>query len=103
MGILNETPSIIYNKFENPEQQFGQNFTGPIVHPSITNYKKEILDVYENRTLIENNLEKMKKFANRDCLGIRKKDILTGKFENKYTYFTYVKTLEKIFMLEKQK
>ena len=81
-------PNYIYNKYVDPNKPFGENFSGPFVHPSVNDFEKEIEEKYKNRTLIENNIEKMKKFKDRECLGIRKK-IGENKYEDKYTYFTY--------------
>ena len=76
-----------YNKYYDPENKYGDNYSGPYVHPDIIDFEKEIEEKYKNKSLIENNLEKMKKFHDRECLGIRKK--IGDKFEQKYTYFTY--------------
>ena len=88
MGSLNSTYNITYNKYVNPYQPFGPNYTGPFIHPSVNDFKKDVEDVYKNRTLIQNNIEKMKKFKDKECLGIRKQ-ISKGVFEKKYTYFKY--------------
>ena len=77
-----------YNKFYDPNHKFGDNYSGPYVHPDITDFEKERTEKYKNKSLIENNIEKMKKFQDRECLGIRKK-IGEKEFEKKYTYFTY--------------
>ena len=88
MGNSTTNNTITYNKWLNPDKHFGENFSGPFVHPSVIDFKKEVEDVYQNRTLIENNLEKMLKFKDRDCLGIRKK-IGKNQYEDHYTYFKY--------------
>ena len=88
MGSLNSTYNITYNKYVNPYQPFGPNYTGPFIHPSVNDFKKDVEDVYKNRSLIQNNIEKMKKFKDKECLGIRKQ-ISKGVFEKKYTYFKY--------------
>lgn len=77
-----------YNKWVNEKEHFGKDFTGPIVHPLITDYQKEIEEPYKNRSLIQNNIEKMIKFKDRDCIG-RRKLISGDKYEDHYTYFTY--------------
>ena len=76
-----------YNKYYDPENKYGDDYSGPYVHPDIIDFKKEIEEKFKNKSLIENNLEKMKKFHDRECLGIRKK--IGDKFEQKYTYYTY--------------
>ena len=83
----NKLPNWPYNKFYDPNHKFGDNYSGPYVHPDITDFEKERTEKYKNKTLIENNIEKMKKFHDRECLGIRKK--IGDEFEKKYTYFTY--------------
>ena len=74
MGNSTTNNTITYNKWLNPDKHFGENFSGPFVHPSVTDFKKEVEDVYQNRTLIENNLEKMLKLL-RNQKENRKKSI----------------------------
>ena len=88
MGNSTSNIENTYNKWENPAKLFGPNYSGPFVHPSVTDYKRQVEDVYQNRTLIDNNLEKMLKFKDKECLGIRKQ-IGENQYEKKYTYFSY--------------
>lgn len=88
MGNSTSNIENTYNKWENPAKHFGPNYSGPFVHPSVTDYKRQVEDVYQNRTLIDNNLEKMLKFKDKECLGIRK-EIGENQYEKKYTYFSY--------------
>ena len=88
MGNSTSNTENTYNKWENPAKHFGPNYSGPFVHPSVTDYKRQVEDVYQNRTLIDNNLEKMLKFKDKECLGIRKQ-IGENQYEKKYTYFSY--------------
>ena len=84
MGNSNYSPlpNYPYNKLVDSNRPFGENFCGPFVHPIVNNFEKEIVEKYKNKTLIENNLEKMKKFKNRDCLGLRKLIVKTNMKEN---------------------
>ena len=94
MGNLNPNSEFYkYNKWVDAENHFGDSSTGPIVHPLITNYSKEIEEKYKNRSLVQNNIEKMKKFKDRDCIG-RRKLISGDKYEDHYTYFTYGQVYE---------
>ena len=85
MGNLNNnTEYYKYNKWVDPANHFGKDTTGPIIHPKIKDYSKEIEEKYKNRSLVQNNIEKMNKFKDRDCIGRRK--LISGVH---YTYFTY--------------
>ena len=81
-----------YNKLENTNVTH-QDYAGPFIFPEIKNFQKEADELFKNRTIIENNIEKMIKFKDRPCLGRRLKIGENEKgepiFENKYTYFTY--------------
>ena len=81
-----------YNKLENINVTH-QDYAGPFIFPEIKNFQKEADELFKNRTIIENNIEKMIKFKDRPCLGRRLKIGENEKgepiFENKYTYFTY--------------
>ena len=77
-----------YNKYENPLCPNGPDYSGPFVHPLIKNFDKDITEKYRDRSLIQNNIEKMTLYKDRECLGIRKLQA-DGTFERKYTYFTY--------------
>ena len=94
MGNLNPNAEFFkYNKWVDPDNHFGKMTTGPIVHPLITNYSQEIEEKYKNRSLVQNNIEKMKQFKDRDCIG-RRKLISGDKYEDHYTYFTYGQVYE---------
>lgn len=54
MGSLNSTYNNTYNKYVNPYQPFGPHSTGPFIHPSVNDFKKDVEDVYKNRSLIQN-------------------------------------------------
>ena len=87
MGNEPQTKPITYNKPENPSQLFGPNYTGPFIHPSVSSFS-DIVNAYANRSLIDNTLEKMKLYSARPCIGFRKL-IAPGKYDDKYTYYTY--------------
>ena len=81
-----------YNKLEGINRA-NKDYIGPYIFPEVTNFEKEVEEKYKNKTLIENNIEKMIKFKDRPCLGRRLKIAENEKgepiFEKKYTYFTY--------------
>ena len=56
-------------------------------------FQKETVDAYKDRSLIQNNIQKMIQFKDRPCLGRRLKigENENGEpiFEKKYTYYTY--------------
>ena len=69
------------------------DYVGPYILPQINDFKKEVEDYYQNKTLIGKVIEKMKQFKDRPCLGRRIKIGETEQgapiFEKKFTYFTY--------------
>ena len=79
-----------YNKLENINVTH-QDYAGPFIFPEIKNFQKEADELFKNRTIIENNIEKMIKFKDRPCLGRRLKIGENEKgepiFENKYIVF----------------
>ena len=92
-----------YNKLERINSSKDQDYSGPYIFPEVNDFQKEIEEKYKNKTLIENNIEKMMQFKDRPCLGRRLKIGENEKgepiFEKKYTYYTYdeVHTMCKIF------
>ena len=93
MGNIQLGKELQYNKLEDISNNRGKDFSGPYVFPEVKDFQKETVERYQNRTLIENNIEKMSKFKDRPCLGRRLKIGENEKgepiFEKKYTYFTY--------------
>ena len=93
MGNIQLGKELQYNKLEDISNNRGKDFSGPYVFPEVKDFQKETVERYLNRTLIENNIEKMSKFKDRPCLGRRLKIGENEKgepiFEKKYTYFTY--------------
>ena len=86
-----------YNKLEDQNHPKGEDFAGPYVFPKMKDFQKETVDHFENKSLIQHNIEKMQKFKDRPCLGRRLKIGENEKgqpiFEKKYTYFTYNEVL----------
>ena len=86
-----------YNKLEDANHPKGDNFAGPYIFPKMKDFQKETVDHFENKSLIQNNIEKMIKFKDRPCLGRRLKIGENEKgepiYEKKYTYYTYEEVL----------
>ena len=86
-----------YNKLEDANRPKGENFAGPYIFPKMKDFQKETVDHFENKSLIQNNIEKMIKFKDRPCLGRRLKIGENEKgepiYEKKYTYYTYEEVL----------
>lgn len=83
-----------YNKYEDPIIKGGLGFSGPFIHPSVTNFKEDIEKRFANKTLIEKSIQNMIKFKDRDCLGYRKRKENKGGdseqgYEDVFTYFTF--------------
>ncbi len=82
-----------YNKFEDINNTKGTDYSGPYIFPKVKDFQKETVEHFQNKSLIENNIEKMSIFKDRPCLGRRLKIGENEKgepiFEKKYTYFTY--------------
>ena len=51
-----------YNKLEDANRPKGDNFAGPYIFPKMKDFQKETVDHFENKSLIQNNIEKMIKF-----------------------------------------
>ena len=86
-----------YNKLEDANRPKGDNFAGPYIFPKMKDFQKETVEHFENKSLIQNNIEKMIKFKDRPCLGRRLKIGENEKgepiYEKKYTYYTYEEVL----------
>ena len=93
MGNAHLDKTIEYNKFEDINNTRGKDYSGPYVYPTVKDFQKETVEHFQNKSLIENNIEKMNKFKDRPCLGRRLKVGENEKgepiFDNKYTYYTY--------------
>ena len=93
MGNVHLDNIFEYNKYEDRNKTIGENFAGPYIFPKIKDFQKETVEYFQNKSLIQNNIEKMNRFKDRPCLGRR---LLIGKnemgepiFDKKYTYYTY--------------
>ena len=93
MGNVHLDKIVEYNKFEDVNRIKGEDFSGPYIFPKVKNFQKETVEYFQNKSLIENNIEKMTKFKDRPCMGRRIKIGENEKgepiFEKKYTYYTY--------------
>ena len=93
MGNIHLDKIVEYNKLEDINRARGEDFAGPFVFPKVKNFQKETVEFFQNKSLIENNIEKMTKFKDRPCLGRRLKIGENEKgepiFEKKYIYYTY--------------
>ena len=93
MGNVHLDTIVEYNKYEDPNHLKGENYAGPYVFPKVKDFQKETVEHFQNKSLIENNIEKMIKFKDRPCLGRRLKVGVNEKgepiFDKKYTYYTY--------------
>ena len=93
MGNVHLDKIIEYNKIEDVNNQRGKDYTGPYIFPKVKDFQKETVEHFQNKSLIENNIEKMNRFRDRPCLGRRLKvgENENGEpiFDNKYTYYTY--------------
>ena len=93
MGNVHLDKIIEYNKFEDINNKRGEDYSGPYVYPTVKDFQKEIEEHFKNKSLIENNIEKMTRFKDRPCLGRRLKvgenEKGEPRFDNKYTYYTY--------------
>ena len=93
MGNVHLDKIIEYNRIEDVNNQRGKDYTGPYIFPKIKDFQKETVEYFQNKSLIQNNIEKMNRFSDRPCLGRRLKIGENEKgepvFDNKYTYYTY--------------
>ena len=93
MGNIHLDKIYEYNKLEDPSNCRIEDYSGPYVFPEVKDFQKETVDAYKDRSLIQNNIQKMIQFKDRPCLGRRLKigENENGDpiFEKKYTYYTY--------------
>ena len=73
MGNVHLDKIVEYNKFEDINNTKGEDFSGPYVFPKVKDFQKETVEYFQNKSLIENNIEKMTRFKDRPCLGRRLK------------------------------
>ena len=93
MGNTHINKVYPYNKIEDINNSRGDGYVGPFIHTNITDFQKESIEHFQNKSLIGYNIERMKKFKDRPCLGRRLKVGENEKgepiFDNKYTYFSF--------------
>ena len=93
MGSTHLDKIYHYNRLEDINNPGGEDFSGPYVWPKIKDFQKESIEHFQNKSLIGYNIERMKKYKERPCLGRRLKIGENEKgepiFENKYTYFSF--------------
>jgi long-chain acyl-CoA synthetase len=93
MGSTHLDKVYEYNKLEVDNITKREGYSGPYIFPKLKNFDKESIEYFQNKSLISYNLEQMKKYKDRPCLGRRLKKGENEKgepiFEDKYTYFTY--------------
>ena len=65
MGNTNLAKIWEYNKYEDPEHKKGEDYCGPFTCLGINNFQKETEEYYKDKSLIEYNIEKMKRYKNR--------------------------------------
>ena len=82
-----------YNKLEEDNLIKREGYSGPYIFPKITDFQKESIEYFQNKSLIGYNIERMKLFKDRPCLGRRLKIGENEKkepiYDNKYTYFSF--------------
>ena len=82
-----------YNRLEDINNPGGEDYSGPFIWPKLKDFQKESIEHFQNKSLIGYNIERMKKFKDRPCLGRRLKIGENEKgepiYENKYTYFSF--------------
>ena len=93
MGSTHLDKVYEYNKLEDPLAPKKEGYSGPYIYPPIKNFQKESIEHFQNKSLIGYNIERMKKYKDRPCLGRRLKIGVNEKgeniYENKYTYFSF--------------
>ena len=81
-----------YNKLETDNITKREGYSGPYIFPKLKDFQKQSVEYFQNKSLIAYNIEQMKKYKDRPCLGRRLKTGENEKgepiYENKYTYFS---------------
>ena len=81
-----------YNRLEVENQTKREGYSGPYIYPKLKNFDKQSVEYFQNKSLIEYNIQQMKKYKERPCLGRRLKKGENEKgepiYEEKYTYFS---------------
>ena len=81
-----------YNRLEVENETKREGYSGPYIYPKLKNFDKQSVEYFQNKSLIEYNIQQMKKYKERPCLGRRLKKGENEKgepiYEEKYTYFS---------------
>ena len=81
-----------YNRLEVENETKREGYSGPYIYPKLKNFDKESVEYFQNKSLIKYNIQQMKKYKERPCLGRRLKKGENEKgepiYEEKYTYFS---------------
>ena len=81
-----------YNRLEVENETKREGYSGPYIYPKLKNFDKESVEYFQNKSLIEYNIQQMKKYKERPCLGRRLKKGENEKgepiYEDKYTYYS---------------
>ena len=81
-----------YNRLETENITKREGYSGPYIFPKLKNFDKESIEYFQNKSLISYNIQQMKKYKDRPCLGRRLKTGENEKgepiYDNKYTYFS---------------
>ena len=81
-----------YNRLEVENETKREGYSGPYIYPKLKNFDKESVEYFQNKSLIGYNIQQMKKYKDRPCLGRRLKKGENEKgepiYEDKYTYFS---------------
>ena len=59
MGNVHLEKIIKYNRIEDVNNQRGKDYTGPYIFPKVKDFQKETVEYFQNKSLIQNNIEKM--------------------------------------------
>ena len=83
-----------YNRLEIENITKREGYSGPYIYPKLKNFQKESVEYFQNKSLVSYNIEQMKKYKDRPCLGRRLKVGVNEKgepiYEKKYTYFSSI-------------
>ena len=81
-----------YNRLEVENETKREGYSGPYIYPKLKNFDKQSVEYFQKKSLIEYNIQQMKKYKERPCLGRRLKKGENEKgepiYEEKYTYFS---------------
>ena len=76
MGNVHLDKIIEYNKFEDINNTRGKDYSGPYVYPTVKDFQKETVEHFQNKSLIENNIENTFSLRAQSCVTMRKEGLL---------------------------